>query len=130
MALAKATYLSSVSAASFELATDIAGVSVASVSSVSSGDASATLTLAFGGNFGGIETLAVKVLNAADSASSDLTTGTVDVTASAGVTLSRRSLALQEAPGANNANVGMYTMVLDSPPTGCTGVTVRGGSSA
>ena len=64
VALANATYESGVTTASFELVTDVPNVSVSQVSSVSSGDVSATLTLAFTGDFACIETLAVRVLGA------------------------------------------------------------------
>ena len=71
------TFESGVTAASFELVTRIAGLSISGVSSVSSGDTTATLTLSFPSRAptGGI--LAVKVLNAAHSGGLDLTTGTV-----------------------------------------------------
>ena len=61
VALANATYASGVTTASFELVTDIPSVSIASVSSVSSGDTTATLTLAFSGDFSAVDTLAVQV---------------------------------------------------------------------
>ena len=121
VALARTAFASGVSASSFELATAIPGLSVSSVSAVSAGDAQATLTLAFTGDFGGTQDLAVKVLAAAHTGSADLTTGTAPVTANPGVTLSRDSLALNEDPGTNNANRGAYTVVLAAVPTGCTG---------
>ena len=73
------TFGSGVTAASFELVTGIPGLSISGVSSVSSGDTTATLTLSFPSraSIGGL--LAVKVLNAAHSGGLDLTTGTVAV---------------------------------------------------
>ena len=121
VALARTAFAGGVTAASFELATAIPGLSVSSVSAVAAGDAQATLTLAFTGDFGGTQDLAVKVLAAAHRQAGDLTTGTAPVTANPGVTLSRDSLALNEAPGTNNANRGAYTAALDAVPTGCTG---------
>ncbi len=121
VALARTAFAGGVSASSFELVTAIPGLSVSSVSAVSAGDTQATLTLAFTGDFGGTRDLAVKVLAAAHTGSADLTTGTAPVTASPGVTLSRDSLALNEAPGTNNANRGTYTVALAAVPTGCTG---------
>ena len=121
VALVRTAFASGVSAASFQPVTTIPGLSVSSVSAVSAGDTQATLTLAFTGDFGGTRDLAVKVLAAAHTGSADLTTGTAPVTASPGVTLSRDSLALNEAPGTNNANRGTYTVALAAVPTGCTG---------
>ena len=89
-----ATFGSGVTTASFELVTDIAGVSVDSVPSVSSGDTSAVLTLAFSGNFDAVEMLAVKVLNAAHSASEDLTAGARTVTPTPGIALNGKTMPL------------------------------------
>ena len=121
VALVRTAFASGVTAASFQPVTTIPGLSVSSVSAVAAGDTQATLTLAFTGDFGGTRDLAVKVLAAAHTGSADLTTGTAPVTASPGVTLSRDSLGLNEAPGTNNANRGTYTVVLAAVPTGCTG---------
>ena len=66
------TFESGVSASSFDLVTGIHDVSVAQVSSVSSGDTTAQLTLTFSGDFIGAETLAVRVLTAAHSGCGDL----------------------------------------------------------
>ena len=80
LSLTGVTFASGVSAASFELETTIpSGLFISGLSSVSSGDATATLTLGFLGGFPGSRTLAVKVLNAAHSGGLDLTTGTVEV---------------------------------------------------
>ena len=78
VALSDVTFESGVTATSFELVTTLAGVSISGVSSVSSGDTTATLTLAATGPVEAA-TLAVKVLAAAHSGSTDLTTGTVSV---------------------------------------------------
>ena len=121
VALTRTAFAGGVGATGFELVTDIPGVSVSSVSAVAEGDVRATLTLAFSGDFGGTRDLAVKVLAAAHRHAGDLVTDAAPVTANPGVTLSRDSLALNEAPGANNANVGTYTVALDAVPTGCTG---------
>ena len=80
LSLTDVTFASGVSAASFELETTIpSGLYISGLSSVSSGDTTATLTLGFLGGFPGSRTLAVKVLNAAHSGGLDLTTGTVPV---------------------------------------------------
>ena len=71
----------------FELVTDIPGVSVDSVSSMSSGD------------FAGVETLVVKVLAAAHSTSEDLTTGARRVTPTPGTEP-------RDDAGSDNANPG------------------------
>ena len=121
------TYAAGVAAASFELVTapTIAGLSISTVTGGATGTTAATLTLAAGTGYGfdAASTLAVKVLAAAHSGSSDLTTGSLPVAPSAppGVTISRTSLSLDEDPGADDANQGTYTLVLNSAPVGCAG---------
>ena len=121
------TFAAGVSAASFELVTapTLAGLSIGTVSGGATGTTTATLTLAAGAGYGfdAASTLAVKVLAAAHSGSGDLTTGTLPVAPGAppGVTVSRTSLSLDEAPGTTNANQGTYTVALDSAPAGCSG---------
>ena len=80
VSLARTTFASGVTASSFELVTDVPDVSISSVSGGASGSTTATLTLAFTGDFGTDRTLAVKVKAAAHARSGDLTTGTVTVT--------------------------------------------------
>ena len=120
--LSNARFASGVTAASFELVTAIPGVSVSQVSSVSSGDTSATLTLAFTGDFSGARTLGVKVLDAAHTGDGDLTTATVPVTARPGVTVSRDRLALNEPPSPGAS--GSCTVVLDAAPPATCSLTV------
>ncbi len=131
------TFAAGVTATSFELVTSpaIAGLSISTVSDGATGTTAATLTLAAGAGYGfdAASTLAVKVLAAAHSGSSDLTTGTLPVAPSAppGVTVSRTSLSLDEDPGADDANQGTYTLVLNSAPVGCAagvGVSVASGN--
>ena len=120
------TFASGVSASSFALATSptIAGLSISNVTGGASGTRTATLTLATGTGYGFSRpsTLTVRVLAAAHSGSMDMTSATLAVSPTPGVTLSRRSLTLQEDPnfgGGTNRNRGTYTVVMDSPPTGC-----------
>lgn len=75
MPLRGATFTSGVSASSFTPAAAIPNLSVSSVSGVRGGDTSATLTLAFSGDFGTPATLGVTVRAAVRSGSTDLTTG-------------------------------------------------------
>ena len=120
VALANAVFGSGVGVSSFDLATAIPGVSVALASNVSVGDTTATLTLAFTGDFSAVSTLAVKVLAAAHSGSADITSSAVNVTPTPGIVLDPTSLALEEDPtagGATNANVGTYTVALAANPT-------------
>ena len=119
VALARTSFASGVTKASFELVTTIPGLSISSISAVDEGDTQVTLTLAFTGDLSGAHTIAVKVSAAAHREVGDLTTGTLSVAATPGVSLSRDSLALD--PGGSNADVGTYTVVLDALPTGCTG---------
>ena len=131
-----ATYASGVSASSFQLATapTIAGLSIGSVSGGASGSTTATLTLATGAGYGfnAASTVAVTVLAAAHSASGNIATGALPVTPTPpSVLVSRRSLSLNEDPGADGANQGTYTLALSEAPTGCTGgvgVTVASGN--
>ena len=134
--LVGATYGSGVSASSFQLVTapTIAGLSIGSVSGGASGSTTATLALATGAGYGfnAASTVAVTVLAAAHSGPSNLTTGTLPVTPTPpSVLVSRRSLSLNEDPGAGAANRSTYTLVLSEAPTGCTGgvgVSVSGGN--
>ena len=130
------TYASGVSASSFQLATapTIPGLSVASVSGGAAGTVVATLTLATGAGYDvdAAATLSVTVLAAAHSGASDVASGSLPVTPTApAVVVSRTSLSLDEDPGADDANQGTYTLVLDTRPTGCTagvGVSVASGN--
>ena len=130
------TYASGVSASSFQLATvpTIPGLSVASVTGGASGSTTATLTLATGAGYDvdAAATLSVTVLAAAHSGASDIASGSLPVTPTApAVVVSRTSLSLDEDPGADDANQGTYTLVLDTRPTGCTagvGVSVASGN--
>ena len=121
-----ATYASGVGASSFQLATapTIAGLSIGSVSGGAAGSTTATLTLATGAGYGfnAASTVAVTVLAAAHSASGNIATGTLPVTPTPpSVLVSRRSLSLNEDPGADGADQGTYTLALSEAPTGCTG---------
>ena len=130
------TFASGVSASSFQLATTptIAGLSIASVTGGAAGTAVATLTLAAGAGYDvdAAATLSVTVLAAAHSGASDVASGSLPVTPTApAVVVSRTSLSLDEDPGADDANQGTYTLVLDTRPTGCTagvGVSVASGN--
>ena len=66
-------------AASFELVTAVPDVSISYVSGGAANTNTATLTLAFTGDFSATETLTVKVLDAAHNRDGDLTTATVSV---------------------------------------------------
>ena len=116
LTLQYALFSSGVSASHFELVTAIPNVSIASLGSGAGSTNSAVLTLSFSGNFNTVQTLAVRVLAAGNDANSALTSGTVTVSPSAGVTVSRSSLTLEEDPGESNANRGTYTVVLDAQP--------------
>ena len=114
----------SISPSSFQLATapTIAGLSIASADRVS--DTEARLRLRFDRtDFTARSTLLVRVLAAAHRFGGDRETGTVAVAPSGGVMLSATELALQEAPGSTNANVGTYTVVLTGQPPGTATVT-------
>ena len=63
----------------------------------------------------------MRALAAAHSGTSDLVSDALAVSPTPGVTVSKSRLALNEAPGTNNANRGAYTVALATVPTGCTG---------
>ena len=77
--LAGVAFASGVTTASFQLVTTMTGVSISSVSSVSSGDTTATLTLASTADISADATLAVRVLAAAHTGSANLTSVPVTV---------------------------------------------------
>ena len=97
----------------------IPNLSIAQVSGVAAGGSAAVLTLAFEGDFRGLPTLAVRVPAGSHEGVGALLSNAVAVAAAPGLTLSRTSLALHENPGATNANRGTYTLLPDTPPTGC-----------
>ena len=111
---------SGVTTASFELVTTLTGVTIDSVSTVNSGDTTATLTLASTADLTGTATLAVKVLAAAHASTIDLTTGTVSVrpVLAAGTGASTSALAIPVREG----GMGTWDVVLNADPgSGCTG---------
>ena len=111
---------SGVTTASFELVTTMTGVTIDSVSSVSSGDTSATLTLASTADIAATGTLAVKVLAAAHMSTIDLTTGTVTVApaVAVGAGASTSTLAVSVREG----GMGVWDVVLNADPgSSCTG---------
>ena len=113
------------------LTTNVPGLNIGSVATVSAGDTSATLTLSHtGANFNTPRTLSVTVGAAAHTLTGDLATRTVAVMPAPGVVVSTPSLSLAEAPGATNANVGTYTVVLQSPPSGDVTVTATSADAA
>ena len=91
VALARTSFASGVTKASFELITTIPGLEISSISTVAEGDTQATLTLAFTGDFTGARTIAVKVSAAAHLEAGDLTTGTLSVAATPSATIAATS---------------------------------------
>ena len=121
---------SGVTQSSFTLTTGVPGLTIDSVTTVTSGDASATLTLDYPGtNFDTAQTLSVTVQTGVHT----LPTAAVAVLPTPGVTVSETDLSLKEDPtagGATNANVGTYSVVLDSQPTGKVTVTATSADAA
>ena len=120
LTLSGVTFGSGVAASSFELVTAMTGVSISGVSSVSSGDTSATLTLSAPADVTDAAPLAVKVLATAHSGSLDLTTATVSVTqlvsAGSGASTDTRALSVEEG-----SMVGWDVVLSADPGAGCTG---------
>ena len=118
--LADTTFASGVTASGFELVTAIPTLTISSLSGAAAGSTTATLTLAFTGDFTTPQTLAVRVKAAAHARAGDLTTGTVTVNPTVGATITPTDFALQEAPGDVRANVDTYTVALvANPGSGC-----------
>ena len=115
----------------FELVTGtpaISGLSISGVAGAAGAD-TATLTLAFDGDFDTPRTLAVKVKAAGHSGGGDVVSNALAVAPAPGVTVGAATLALAEAPG-HPDHAKTYTMVLDSAPPGATTVTVGGGGAS
>ena len=127
LGLANAAFVSGVTRASFILTTDVPSLSIGAVAPVAAGDTTATLTLAYGNtNFNTPRTLSVTVPASAHTQSGAVTTGTVAVTQSFELRLSRTALSLNENPGSTNANRGTYTVTVDGALTEAATVTVGG----
>ena len=126
VALSGVTFGTGVAASSFELVTTMTGVTINSVSSVSSGDTSATLTLASTADISAAADLAVRVLASAHTGGTALTTGAVNVapvsTLDAGPGVTAGALSVAVAEGAS----GFWTVDVDTDPgAACTaGVTI------
>ena len=116
--LGGSTFESGVTAASFELVTTASGVAIDSVSSVSSGDTTATLTLATTANVPAAGTLAVRVRAAAHSEGRVFTTDAVSWALAAGAGASTNTPTVPVEEG----SMGTYDVVLTSDPgAACTG---------
>ena len=121
--LTDTTFESGVTAGSFALNTDVVGLTVGSLATVTAGDTSATLTLAYNDtDFDTARTLAVTVAAAAHSLPNAIVSPSVPVTPSLEATATPSPLTLTEASGANNART--FTVVLDSVPGATTTVAV------
>ena len=122
VALTGTAFASGVSASSFELETTITGVTINSVSSVSSGDTSATLTLSSTADLTTAADLAVKVLAAAHSGTMDLTTGTVRVSPVAYLSVGPGIGARVIDIAVDEGYAGFYYIEANTDPgAGCTG---------
>ena len=117
------TFAGGVTKSSFMLNTNVSGLTVGSVATVTAGDTSATLTLAYDDtDFDTARTLGVTVVASAHALAGALTTGNVPVSpAQLEATVSPSSLQLNEATGSNS---GSFTVVLDSAPAATTTVAV------
>ena len=120
--LTDTTFASGVTKQSFMLNTDVSGLTVGSLATVTAGDTSATLTLAYDDtDFATARTLSVTVAASAHPLPGTLTTAAASVAPSLGATVSPSSLDLNEATGSNS---GSFTAVLDSAPAATTTVAV------
>ena len=119
VALTNAAFESGVGTGSFSLTTNLPGLRIASVATVTDGDTSATLTLGYSGGFNTLRTLAVRVADSAHTLAGALTTPTVNIVPTPSVAVSRSSLTLTEG-----GSDGTYTVVLGGQPTGNVAVTV------
>ncbi len=125
--LANTTFVSGVTSANFALNTDVPGLTVASLAPVSSGDTTASLTLAYGNtDFDTARTLSVTVAASAHTLTSAVTTGTAPVLQSFDMSVNPTALALNENPGSTNANSRTYTVTVGTALTEEATVTISG----
>ena len=128
VSLAHTSFLGGVTASDFELVTDIPDLSISQVSGAARGTTTATLTLAFTGDFSTDRTLAVRVKNSAHLRGGDLTTPAVSV-----LPLPQATLVLSPSSISENGGVATVTAVLDrrsSRPTTVTVTSVAGAYTA
>ena len=122
--LTDTTFESGVTAGSFTLNTNVVGLTVGSLATVTAGDTSATLTLAYNDtDFDTARTLAVTVAGAAHSLPNAIVSPSVPVTPSLEATATPDALTLNE--DSNHAdNARTFTATLDSVPAATTTVAV------
>ena len=134
LTLTNTTFTNAATLPSFSLTTDVPGLTLDSLATVTAGDTTATLTLAHRGTgFDTLRTLSVTVAAAAHALAGPLTTGPVTVALTPGLAVRPASLSLQEDPnagGATSANVGTYLVLLQSPPSGSVTVTATSADAA
>ena len=123
--LTDTAFASGVTKSRFTPSTNVPGLTIDSLATVTAGDATATLTLDYAGtDFSAVRTLSVTVAAAAHDLPGTLATGSLSITPTPGIALSRATLPLEEDPaagGGTNANVGTYTVRLTANPTTAAG---------
>ena len=125
--LANTTYTSGVAQSNFTLHTNVPGLTVASLAPVSSGDTTATLTLAYNNApFDNARTLAVTVAASAHAQSGNLKTSRAPVLPSFDIEALPSAFTLNENPGSTNANTREYIVRMGIELTEATTVTVAG----
>ena len=126
VALTNAVFESGVTASSFTLNATLSGLRIASLATVTAGDASATLTLGYSsGNFDRVGTLSVTVADSAHTLAGALTTPTVNIVPTPSVSVDPTSLSLTEG-----GSGGTYGVVLGGQPLGNVTVTATSGDAA
>ena len=119
VSLEDTTFGSGVTKSSFALVTTIPGVSIDRIATVSPGATTATLTLAFTGDWRGAgRPLAVKVLAAAHRQAGDLTTAAVTVPPVPGLTLAPATSATSRLRTTEAGDTATFTVRLDRAPSG------------
>ena len=126
VALTNAVFESGVTASSFTLNATLSGLRIASLATVTAGDASATLTLGYSsGNFDRVGTLSVTVADSAHTLAGALTTPTVNILPTPSVSVNPTSLSLTEG-----GSGGTYSVVLGGQPLGNVTVEATSGDAA
>ncbi len=119
VSLKQSAFVAGAGASGFALVTTVPNLSIARVSDVAEGGTTATLTLAFTGDWRGAgRPLAVRVLAAAHRQAGDLTTGAVTVPPAPGLALAPSTSAASRLRTTEAGDTATFTVRLDRAPSG------------
>ena len=119
VSLKQSAFAAGAGASGFALVTTVPNLSIARVSDVAEGGTTATLTLAFAGDWRGAgRPLAVRVLAAAHRQAGDLTTGAVTVPPAPGLALAPATSTANRLRTTEAGDTATFTVRLDRAPSG------------